>query len=84
VAQWAMDEERGYISRGGILMRYKVKLERSEEGVAASVPGLPGCWSQGETEDEAMRNIEDAIRGYLDVIAEQLKGAEVREIEIAV
>jgi len=65
-------------------MKYKVKLERSEEGVAASVLGLPGCWSQGETEDEAMRNIEDAIREYLDVIAEQLRGADVREIEIAV
>jgi predicted RNase H-like HicB family nuclease len=79
-----MDDKRSYISRGGILMKFKVKLERSDEGVAASVPGLPGCWSQGETEDEAMRNIEDAIREYLDVIAEQLRGAEVREIEIAV
>ena len=65
-------------------MKYKVKLEPSEEGVAVSVPGLPGCWSQGETEDEAMKNIENAIREYLDVIAEQLKGADVREIEIAV
>jgi predicted RNase H-like HicB family nuclease len=73
--QRAMENKRGYISRGDILMKYKVKLERSEEGVAASVPGLPGCWSQGETEDEAIRNIEDAIRDYLDVIAEQLKGA---------
>ena len=84
MVQRAMDEKRGYISRGGILMKYKVKLERSEEGVAASVPGLPGCWSQGETEEEAMKNIEDAIREYLDVIAEQLEGADVREIEIAV
>ena len=65
-------------------MKFKVKLERSEEGVAASVPGLPGCWSQGKTEEEAITNIEDAIREYFDVIEEQLKGADVREIEIAV
>ena len=58
--------------------------ERSEEGVAVSVPGLPGCWSQGKTEEEALENIEDAIREYLDVIAEQLRGADVREVEVAV
>jgi predicted RNase H-like HicB family nuclease len=65
-------------------MKYKVKLEHSEEGVAASVPGLPGCWSQGKTEIEALENIEDAVREYLDVIAEQLIGADVREIDVAV
>ena len=64
-------------------MKYKIKLEHSE-GVAASVPGLPGCWSQGKTEDEALDNIQDAIREYLDVIAEQLRGADVREIDVAV
>ena len=65
-------------------MKYKIKLEHSDEGVAASVPGLPGCWSQGKTEDEALDNIQDAIREYLDVIAEQLRGADVREIDVAV
>lgn len=65
-------------------MKYKVKLEHSEEGVAASVPGLPGCWTQGKTEAEALENIQDAIREYLAVIAEQLKGADVREIDVAV
>ncbi len=65
-------------------MRYKVALHRSDEGVAASVPGLPGCWSQGQTEDEAIANIKDAIRGYLEVVDEELGGAEVREIEVAV
>jgi predicted RNase H-like HicB family nuclease len=65
-------------------MKYKVKLEHSEEGVAASVPGLPGCWSQGKTEAEALENIRDAIREYLAVIAEQLIGADVREIDVAV
>ena len=51
---------------------YKVALQKSDEGVSMSVPGLPGCWSQGRDEDEALRNIEDAIREYLAVV-EQFK-----------
>lgn len=47
-------------------MRFKVALHRSEEGYNISVPGLPGCWSQGDTEEEALANIRDAIREYLD------------------
>ncbi|HEX6985022.1 MAG TPA: type II toxin-antitoxin system HicB family antitoxin [Planctomycetaceae bacterium] len=65
-------------------MRYKVILEESEEGFAASVPGLPGCHSQGTTEREALENIADAIRGYLDVIAELAREANAREVEIEV
>ena len=63
-------------------MKYKVVLRRSSEGVSASVPGLPGCWSQGATESEALGNIQDAIREYLEVVDEQLRGAEVREVEV--
>jgi predicted RNase H-like HicB family nuclease len=48
-------------------MIYKVALIESEEGFSASVPGLPGCWSQGATEQEAVDNIRDAIREYLEV-----------------
>ena len=48
-------------------MRYTVFLERSDEGFAVSVPGLPGCHSQGRTEAEALENIADAIREYLEV-----------------
>ena len=48
-------------------MKYKVVLHRSDEGYAVSVPGLPGCWSQGETEQEALANIADAIQEYLAV-----------------
>ena len=65
-------------------MKYKVVLQRSEEGVAASVPGLPGCWSQGQTEGEALENIRSAIQEYLAVVAEQTQGAEVREVEVSV
>ncbi len=61
---------------------YKVVLHRSEEGYSVNVPGLPGCCSQGETEAEALENIADAIREYLDVAAEP--DAEVREVEVVV
>ena len=65
-------------------MKYKVILQRSEEGVAASVPGLPGCWSQGQTEAEALENIHSAIQEYMAVVAEQTKGADGREVEVMV
>lgn len=65
-------------------MRYRVVLERSEEGVSVHVPGLPGCWSQGVDESEALSNIEDAIRDYLAAIDAQTTGAETREIEVRV
>ena len=65
-------------------MKYKVVLQHSDEGVAASVPGLPGCWSQGQNEAEALDNIRVAIREYMAVVTEQTKGADVREIEVMV
>ena len=64
-------------------MKYRIALHRSEEGYSVSVPGLPGCWSQGTTEAEAIANIRDAIREYLAVVEEQLQGEEIREIEVA-
>lgn len=66
------------------MVRYKVALRKSEEGYSVSVPGLPGCWSQGETEEEAIENIGDAIREYLAAAGEIVEDAEVREIEVAV
>jgi len=64
-------------------MKYRIALHKSEEGYSVSVPGLPGCWSQGTTEQEAVENIRDAIREYLSVVEEQLHGEEIREIEVA-
>ncbi|MBI2882680.1 MAG: type II toxin-antitoxin system HicB family antitoxin [Candidatus Methylomirabilis oxyfera] len=64
-------------------MRYKIALQQSEEGYSASVPGLPGCWSQGATEQEALENIQDAIHEYLAARDELLMGAIVREVEVA-
>lgn len=63
-------------------MRYKIALLKTDEGYSVSVPGLPGCWSQGATEQEALENIQDAIQGYLAARDALLEGAVVREIEI--
>lgn len=65
-------------------MKYKVALHSSEEGYSVSVPGLPGCWSQGATEAEALENIEDAIREYLAVVAEQPKGEDVCQDSVSI
>jgi predicted RNase H-like HicB family nuclease len=59
-------------------MKYKISLHRSDEGYSVSVPGLPGCWSQGATEAEALDNIKHAIREYLAVVDDNLKDADVR------
>jgi predicted RNase H-like HicB family nuclease len=48
-------------------MKYPVALVQTEEGYSVSSPGLPGCWSQGATEEDALANIRDAIREYLDM-----------------
>jgi predicted RNase H-like HicB family nuclease len=65
-------------------MRYRIALHHSDEGYSVSVPGLPGCWSQGGTEAEAIDNIRTAIQDYLAVVDEQLRDEDVREIEITV
>jgi predicted RNase H-like HicB family nuclease len=68
-------------------MRYKIVLQKSEEGYSVSCPGLPGCWSQGTTEAEALENIQDAIREYLAVVEALLQDtpdAEIREVDVVV
>lgn len=64
-------------------MKYKIALQQSDEGYSVSVPGLPGCWSQGATEEEALENIRDAIREYLATRDDLLRGTTVREVEVA-
>ncbi len=63
-------------------MKYKVAIYRAEEGISISVPALPGCWSEGDTEEEALANIQDAIRDYLAALEERLQDVEIREIEL--
>ncbi len=64
-------------------MKYKVALHKSEEGYSVSVPGLPGCWSQGGTPKEALENIRVAIREYLDAVDAELSGLDIREVQVA-
>ena len=64
-------------------MRYKVVLQLSEEGYSFSCPGLPGCWSQGATEREALENIQDAIHEYLSARDELIREGIIREVEVA-
>ncbi|RUM91855.1 MAG: type II toxin-antitoxin system HicB family antitoxin [Thermodesulfatator sp.] len=63
-------------------MKYKVAIKKTEEGYAVWVPGLPGCWSQGRTEEDAMENIKDAIQSYLAAVEELTKDAEARYVEV--
>jgi predicted RNase H-like HicB family nuclease len=65
-------------------MKYKVVLKKSEEGFSVSCPGLPGCWSQGRTENEALENISSAIREYLEALDKLAEGSNVREVEVTV
>ena len=63
-------------------MKYKIALTKTEDGYSVSVPGLPGCWSQGESEEEALTNIQDAITEYLAARESLLEGAEIREVDV--
>lgn len=60
-------------------MKYPVALTQTEEGYSVSCPALPGCWSQGATEEEAVANINDAIQDYLAVARQLTDECEVRE-----
>ena len=53
-----------------VFMKYRVVIEEDEDGMfAAECPALPGCISQGKTRQEALKNIKDAIKGYLESLA---------------
>jgi len=64
-------------------MKYKVVLRETDEGYSVSCPTLPGCWSQGATEAEAIENIRDAIMEYQAAISETIEGENIREVEVA-
>ena len=65
-------------------MKYTVVVEESDEGFAVSVPGLPGCHSQGETEAEALDNITQAIREYLEGAEELARSAGAKQVAVEV
>ncbi len=64
-------------------MKYSVVVNKSEYGYDIHCPVLPGCHSQGETLEDALENIKDAIAIYLEMIAEETKGTQVYEVEVA-
>ncbi len=65
-------------------MTYRVVLQLSEEGYSVCCPGLPGCWSQGETEAEALENIRSAIQDYLAAVEDLTQGSETRLVDVAI
>ncbi len=64
-------------------MKYLTILRKTQYGYDVHAPALPGCHSQGDTEQEALTNIKDAIRTYLEMDAVIIKNAKVREVEVA-
>ena len=64
-------------------MKYRVNLKKTEEGYSVWVPGLPGCWSQGKSEAEALENVQDAISAYLETVDKITTDKETRYVEIA-
>ena len=66
------------------VMSYDVVLYPSEEGYAIGCPALPGCWSQGDTEEEALENIKDAIREYVLTVREIEEEGIRRQVEVLV
>jgi predicted RNase H-like HicB family nuclease len=65
-------------------MKYRIALYKTDEGYSVSCPGLPGCWSQGATEAEAIENIQDAIKEYLAAVDELVQDGELREVEVSI
>jgi len=71
----------GCIVLADIRRKYKVLLIKSDEGFAVGCPALPGCWSQGKTREEALSNIREAIRLWLEVAEEDMRREAAREGE---
>jgi predicted RNase H-like HicB family nuclease len=65
------------------MANYRVILRKSEEGYSVSRPGLPGCWSQGATEEEALANIQVAIREYVEAAEELACSSGCHVVEVA-
>jgi len=71
-------------AKRSLVSRYRVILRKSHEGYSVSCPGLPGCWSQGKTEAEALENIKDAIREYLEAVEDSVRGIRSREVVVTI
>jgi len=66
-------------------MRLHVHIEQDEAGYfVAEVPALPGCLSQGKTREEVIKNIQEAIEGWLEVMESKQKYPKKELIEVVV
>lgn len=66
-------------------MKIKVIIEKGEDGFfVASCPSLKSCWSQGKTEEEALKNIQEAIELYLEPDEEIVKDKIHKVYELAI
>ncbi len=65
-------------------MKLKVVLEPGEQsGFVARLPALPGCWSQGETREEALANVREAAEGWLEAQQDKFdRGTAATEFEL--
>jgi len=63
-------------------MKYTVVINKSEYGFDVHCPALPGCHSQGDTLEEALENIKDAINTYLQMIEEETRDSTVYQVEV--
>jgi len=79
LVRWQLTAVRGTIRA----VKLPVILERDETGmVVAECPAIPGCVSQGHSEEEALANIREAIVGCLEVRAEQGLPLTIRTVEV--
>ena len=83
-APYTQARSKAFVALREVRVKYRVKLERTDEGYAVWCPGLPGCWSQGATEEEALENIKDAIETYLATVEELTKDETCRLVEVPV
>ncbi len=66
-------------------MKLHVRIEQDEAGYyVAEAPALPGCLSQGKTREEAMKNIQEAVEGWLEVMESKRKYPKEELIEVVV
>ena len=65
-------------------MSYRIRLLETDEGWSVSCLDLPGCHSQGDTRDEALLNIREAIQLWLEAEAEEAGVKTVQTLELAV
>ena len=63
-------------------MQYTVVIHKSKYGYDVRCPALPGCHSQGSTQEEAMENIKDAVSVYLDMVKKETKGEKTAQVRV--